>query len=64
MVRDYRLFIGHMLESIEKVSDYTRGLSKEQFLSNAQVQDAVMRRIEVMGEAAKADGVEAARAEP
>jgi len=42
-----------MLECIRLAQQYTQGLSREQFISSPQLQDAVVRRIEILGEAAK-----------
>ena len=53
MKKDPKIFIEHILECIEKIEEYTRGISKERFLSSTQIQDAVIRRIEVIGEAVK-----------
>jgi uncharacterized protein with HEPN domain len=53
MTRDIRLFIEDILESISKVEEYTKELTEEEFLSNSQVQDAVIRRLEIIGEAVK-----------
>lgn len=51
--RDVRLFLHDMLEAIEKVERYTSGLSFAQFESNDLVVDAVVRNLEIIGEAAK-----------
>lgn len=53
MIRDPRLYLAEMVTSTEKVRDYTRGLSLDDFVANTMVQDAVLRRLEVIGEAAK-----------
>jgi len=53
MKKDPRYFIEHILDSIKKIEGYTKGLSKEEFLRDSQVQDAVLRRLEIVGEAAK-----------
>ncbi len=53
MKKDTGVFINHILESIEKIEEFTRGVSKENFLKSAQLQDAVIRRLEIIGEAAK-----------
>lgn len=45
-------FIGHMLEAVERILQYTKGLSREEFFANSLVQDAVIRNIEIIGEAA------------
>lgn len=48
--KDYLL---HMLEAADRVLEYTSGVSEEQFLANQMLQDAVVRNIEIIGEAAK-----------
>jgi uncharacterized protein with HEPN domain len=53
MKKDPGIFIEHILESIERIEEYTKGLSKEDFLRSSEKQDAVIRRIEIIGEAAK-----------
>jgi uncharacterized protein with HEPN domain len=42
-----------MLESAERVLEYVEGVSQEAFLANLQLQDAVVRRLTVIGEAAR-----------
>ncbi|MDD4990217.1 MAG: DUF86 domain-containing protein [Candidatus Pacebacteria bacterium] len=51
--REPILFILDIIESIEKIEDYTRKISEEQFLENVLTQDAVFRRFEIIGEATK-----------
>jgi len=53
MKKDPKIFIKHILESIERIEEYTKGITKDEFLSSRKTQDAVIRRIEVIGEAAK-----------
>jgi uncharacterized protein with HEPN domain len=53
VIRDPRLYLAEMVTSTEKIHDYTRGLSLDDFTENTMVQDAVLRRLEVIGEAAK-----------
>lgn len=53
MKRDVRVYIEDILESIGKVEEYTRGITKENVLDNSQIQDAVFRRLEIIGEAVK-----------
>jgi uncharacterized protein with HEPN domain len=48
-----KAFIEHILESIRLVEAYTGGLSKGEFLRSSEKQDAVIRRLEIIGEAAK-----------
>ncbi len=42
-----------MVESIEMIEEYIRSLTEEEFYKNRQVQDAVLRRLEIIGEAVK-----------
>jgi uncharacterized protein with HEPN domain len=51
--KDLNTFIIHILESISLIESYTKQMSKEDFLKSRQVQDAVMRRLEIIGEATK-----------
>jgi uncharacterized protein with HEPN domain len=47
--RDYLL---HMQEAANCIHAYTTGVSHEQFFSNKMLRDAVVRNIEIIGEAA------------
>jgi len=51
--KDPKIFIEHILECIERIEEYIKGLTKEKFLSTTSIQDAVIRRIEIIGEAVK-----------
>jgi len=51
--REVRLFLSEMLESVEKIERYTAGLSFEDFERQEMVVDAVVRNLEIIGEAAK-----------
>lgn len=53
MKQDYTAFLNHILESIEAIEQYTSALSEKDFLSSTQAQDAVLRRLEIIGEAVK-----------
>ena len=53
MTRDIRFYLDDIVESIEKIEDYTRNLTEEQFSRNTEVQDAVLRRLAIIGEAVK-----------
>ena len=48
--KDYLL---HMLDALDKILKYTAGLRGDDFLANELVQDAVVRNIGIVGEAAK-----------
>ena len=53
MRKDPRIFIEHILESIEAIEEYIKEMTKNEFLSSRKTQDAVIRRIEIIGEAVK-----------
>jgi len=53
MKKDPKIFIEHILESIARIEEYTKDITKKEFLNSEQVQDAVIRRIEIIGEAVK-----------
>ncbi|GAF74959.1 unnamed protein product [marine sediment metagenome] len=48
-----RVYIEDILESIAKIELYTKTITKNDFLENTQIQDAVLRRLEIIGEAVK-----------
>jgi uncharacterized protein with HEPN domain len=54
MKRDARVYIEDILEAITKIEEYMKGLKNDdEFYNNTQVQDAVLRRLEIIGEAVK-----------
>jgi uncharacterized protein with HEPN domain len=53
MKKDPLVFIEHILESIDSIKEYVHEVSKAGFLSSKEKQDAVLRRIEIIGEAVK-----------
>jgi uncharacterized protein with HEPN domain len=44
-------YLEHMLEACDRVLQYTAGMMYDGFLANTLVQDAVLRNIEILGEA-------------
>ena len=52
MKKDPLVYIDDIRDSIEAIKRYTAGLTKEDFFSSTEKQDAVYRRLEVIGEAA------------
>lgn len=53
MKRDVKVFLEDILESIEKIEEYTANIDEEDFYENTIIQDAVLRRLEIIGEAVK-----------
>lgn len=46
-------YLGHILQAVERIEVYTNDMDEAGFLQNAMVQDAVIRNIEIIGEAAR-----------
>jgi uncharacterized protein with HEPN domain len=51
--RQTAVYIRHIHDAIVWIEDYTRGMNLEEFRENHMAQDAVLKQIEVIGEAAK-----------
>jgi uncharacterized protein with HEPN domain len=51
MKKDAKIFIEHILECIKLIEDYIRNKSEEDFFNSIQLQDSVIRRLEIIGEA-------------
>lgn len=51
MTKDSTVFLEHILESIESIKEYARDISEEDFLKSQEKQDAIIRRLEIIGEA-------------
>ena len=53
MKKDYLIYVEHILDSIIKLEEYTNNLKKKDFADNELIQDAVIRKFEIIGEATK-----------
>ena len=53
MPRDSSVYLEDILEAIARIRRYTRGLSREAFADDERPLDAVVRNLEVIGEAVK-----------
>jgi uncharacterized protein with HEPN domain len=53
MKRDIIIFINDILECIENIENFTQGFSKVDFFDDKKTQDAVIRNLEIIGEAIK-----------
>lgn len=53
MSREYRFFLEDMQKACDKVNRFVQGLKREQFFSKEETFDAVMRNLEIIGEATK-----------
>jgi len=53
MPRDYRVSLADILEASRKVRQYTEGLTPEMLSMDSKTLDAVIRNLEVIGEAVR-----------
>jgi len=52
-MKDDRIYIEHILQSIERIESYIEGKDHNSFSEDYMTQDAVVRQLEVIGEATK-----------
>lgn len=45
-------YLEHMIQACDKILSYTAGMNHDAFVQNGMAQDAVLRNIEILGEAA------------
>jgi uncharacterized protein with HEPN domain len=53
MKRDESVYLQHVLDAIEKVEAYLQGIDEATFYEQSMIQDAVIRQIQIIGEAVK-----------
>lgn len=53
MSKDIKVYLEDILESISQIEKYTKKIAQNKFNKNVQLQDAVLRRLEIIGEAVK-----------
>mgnify|MGYP001598759870 CR=1 FL=1 len=53
MKRDYSFFVKDILDAITKIEEFTNGMGPDEFASDDKTVSAVVRKIEIIGEAAK-----------
>ena len=53
MKRDAGLFIEDILQNIKDIKSFSKGLTKEKFQNNKLKQNAIIRSLEIIGEAVK-----------
>jgi uncharacterized protein with HEPN domain len=51
--RDFKDYLNDILDSIIKIEEFIKGLTYEQFLKDSKTQFAVVRALEIIGEASK-----------
>ena len=53
MRRDYRLYLDDIIEAVGQIDEYVRGMDQDAFASDRKTQDAVIRNLEIIGEASR-----------
>ena len=53
MKKDPQIFLTHILESIDLVEEYSKDKTIQDFIESKSLQDMIIRRIEIIGEAIK-----------
>ncbi|MFZ2632077.1 MAG: DUF86 domain-containing protein [Desulfosalsimonadaceae bacterium] len=53
MKRKYSLYLSDIIQAIEKIAEFTAGYDFERFLTDDKTNSAVIRKIEIIGEAVK-----------
>jgi uncharacterized protein with HEPN domain len=52
-LRDFRVYVEDVIDAINSIEEYTRGLTCERFVKDKKTVDAVVRNFEIIGEATK-----------
>jgi len=53
MLRDYKLYLEDIIDSVEKIQNYTVGMNYNSFVSDSKTVDAVIRNLGIIGEAVR-----------
>ncbi len=53
MKKDPKIFLEHILESVKEIERNIKGMAEDDFFDSTTIQDAVVRRLEIIGEAVK-----------
>jgi len=51
-VKDDRIYLLHIRDALERIASYSAG-GRSEFLADPKTQDAILRNLEIVGEAAK-----------
>ena len=52
-MRNYRVYLSDILDCINRIERYTKGISYSEFVKDELIQDGVIRNLEIIGEAVK-----------
>jgi len=51
--KDPKIFLIHILESVQLIEEYSKNMTASKFHKKRATQDAIIRRLEIIGEAVK-----------
>ena len=52
-MKDEAVYLHHVRDAIKQIESYTAGVSREVFFAERIIQDAVVRQLEIIGEASR-----------
>jgi uncharacterized protein with HEPN domain len=50
--RDESVYVRHMLDAVARLNRHAEGVDRDAFLADEMIQDAIIRQLEILGEAA------------
>jgi len=53
MQRRYNVYLNDILDAIQRIEEYVRGIDFKEFIKNTLIQDGVIRNLEIIGKAVK-----------
>jgi len=53
-MRTPSIHLSEMIDAVESIEDFTRGMDEEEFLGEEKTKSAVVRQFDILGEATKA----------
>lgn len=53
MKKDNLVYLHHIMDAILRIEEYTKGITRENFMDNNLIQAGVIREMEIIGEATK-----------
>ena len=53
MERDESVYLRHVIDASERISEYLKGVTRTRFESSHLLQDGIIRQLEIIGEAIK-----------
>ena len=53
MKKDNLVYLRHILDAIKRIGEYTKEINYKDFVNSSLIQSAVIREMEIMGEATK-----------